>query len=134
MPADVERTGFLPEGEAGVPGDVDDGDWKVEVEAAAERDGSDRIGFGWIGGIGRIHILSLRRLCYSVSIGHYDQLYREIIRDRLTRSRSSSIRRRMSFREKVSSCDLFFGDDESLSRQTCGIRDARTAFSLPTYV
>ena len=81
-------------GEAGVNGDVGVGCFAFA---------------GVRGGMGRIQIRSRSRLCCLLSGVHVQGAS-------LTRSRSSSIRRKMSVREKVSSWPLFFGDLSNLPR------------------
>ena len=90
------------EGDAGVNGDEDDGEGLVAMDGNADR--------GWSGGMGRIQIRSRSRLCYDT----VSYMWTSDVKRELTRSRSSSMRRRMSFRENVSSLDRFRGDSPPL--------------------
>lgn len=59
---------------------------------------------GMRGGIGRIHMRSRRRLCYALGPARYHY-------GMLTRSRSSSMRRMMSSREKACEWPRFLVDE-----------------------
>lgn len=89
-------------------GDAGEGFELVPDILAAEGRADKTFDLGTREGIGKIQIRSLSRLCCNVSCGFKVQKWEGAH----TLSRSSSIRRKMSFRENASEWPRFLGDPD----------------------